>query len=277
MWNCNQSCVRPTIQQWLKKTIPQTIFHIPKTYFQCLNTSKDAFEQWWLNGFDPSHTFTRLTAFRDLPVIISGIYSKREELYTPTALTGSGSSMSPWCIGWIQMRIFLSREHQRNKHLASHLSKLSLKVNLSSGFDSSPITVTLENISTPTFPEFSTTFSTPVLFKMRGGEDEIRPPEDILVAPLSAHLTTPLPFPFLSSSLERFVCSSPFLPFVCIFPEASFNKAVMMQIYFGWGHVCLLGLIIAQPPLSFFLLSPSSLFTGSSFDTNRIPVANEWV
>lgn len=134
-----------------------------------------------------------------------------------------------------------------------------------------------KNISTPTFPEFSTTFSTPVLFKMRGGEDEIRPPEDILLAPLSAHLTTPLPFPFLSSSLERFVCSSPFLPFVCIFPEASFNKAVMMQIYFGWGHVCLLGLIIAQPPLSFFLLSPSSLFTGSSFDTNRIPVANEWV
>ena len=64
-------------------------------------------------------------------------------------MTGSGSSISPWCIGWIQTRIFLSRDHQRSKHLAFHLSKLWLKVNLSSGFDSSPIAVTLEKFRRP--------------------------------------------------------------------------------------------------------------------------------
>lgn len=43
-------------------------------------------------------------------------------------------------------------------------------------------------------------------------------------------------------------------------PEASFNTAPMIQAYFGWGHLCLLGLIIAKSsrPLTPSMSSPSS-------------------
>lgn len=163
-----------------------------------------------------------------------------------------------------------------------NLSKLLHEVNLSSVSDTSPITATLGKFLTPTFAEFSTTFSTPVL-QMREGKDEICPPEYIwwLFCPLTSPLLSPFlllfacPFhecPFLilafalffpSLSYPLFVDLVFFFFFFC-FPEASFNKAVMMQTYFGCSHVCLLGLIIAKPSSSSSLSSSSSHFTAAN-------------
>lgn len=128
-----------------------------------------------------------------------------------------------------------------------------------------PSRATLGNL-TPTFPEFATTFSTPVFFQMRGGEDEIWLPEDIqrLFCPLTSHLLffISLSFfsvPLLFLTLLFFLSCPSFVVFRCCFPEASFNKAVMMQIYFGWGHLASLFQSLHPPPLC-PPSSPSILF-----------------
>lgn len=50
-----------------------------------------------------------------------------------------------------------------------------------------------------------------------------------------------------------------FVFYRCCFPEASFNKVVMTQAYFGWSRVCSLGLIIAKSSSSSSLSSLLSL------------------
>ena len=142
--------------------------------------------------------------------IISSINLERLPPYTPPVITGRGSSVSPWCIGEFRWGYFYRRSISRNKHLALCVSKLFHKVNSSSGSDTSP------NF-TPTVPEFSTKFSTPVL-QMRGGEDEMSMPEDItrlLICPL----ISPLRSPFHSSSLLSCVPFQSLLLFVVCRPQ----------------------------------------------------------
>lgn len=122
------------------------------------------------------------------------------------------------------------------EHLAFHLSKLLYKVNLSSVSDTPPITAMLENL-TPTFPEFSTTFSTLVL-QMRGGEDEMWPPEDIwwLFCPLTSPLLSLFSFPLLFLNFLFFsLLSYPLFADLKFF-SVSLKQALirlMMQTYFG--------------------------------------------
>lgn len=162
-------------------------------------------------------------------------------------------------------------EHQRNKHLLFIVRTFLQKVNLSSW---------VENL-TPTFPE-SSAFSTPVLLEMRGGEDEIWLPEDIWW--LSSLLLSPFSFylPFLSSSSSSEPCFFASLAFVLqladlkllCFPAASFNKAAMMQTCFGWGHVCFLGLIMAEPLSSSILHPPPPPSSSSPSTLTWSPLAD---
>lgn len=91
------------------------------------------------------------------------------------------------------------------------------------------------------------------------GGSSVRSPSTL---PFSLLHSTFFKFPHLSSLLflssTSFVVCRPYV-FLFSFPEASCNKAVMMQTYFGWGHVYSLGLIITKPSSS----SSSSLSSSS--------------
>lgn len=93
----------------------------------------------------------------------------------------------------------------------------------------------------PRYPNLCTSFFTPILPK-RGSDGGcfwwlLSPPLTYFCTFWSIFLF----FPQLCSLIWSFQDLN-----LCSPPEASFNKVPMIQAYFGWGHLCLLGLIITK-------------------------------